>query len=677
MRKCLLFVALLIVSQFNTLFAQGLFVAPDTVCVRQPVNLKSEVPNSTTHYWGFCSAYMFNAPTGVNMGVLLPVLPLNYEPTAIEVTKEGDNYYGFVVCASTRAFMRLDFGKDLSSIPVITNYGNMDSVMPANPSSLYIFKDDVDSTWHIYIAGGQTVGESSIARVDYGKSLKSVPNIVNFGNYNNTLSTPVGIFVGKQGTNYYGYVLNKATSTLVQLSFGNNASYTPLAFDIGTVGNNFASPTDLAAVKDNGLWYFFVTNEATNSVTRVDMGASLANSTPTATPITPTELNNSLDGPSGITVLRDCDSFNVFITSKTSHTLARMEMASITGPYNGTNLNKPGAILTPTGLSQFVRDHDNVYAFVVNSGDFTFSRIAFEQCSRTNIQNSTTNKPPVYYYDTAGTYNIYYAVNEGMPDMKVQCKLITVLPVPSIIMPRDTTICQGDTIQLQIVSVNAQSFAWSPNYNINKTDKNTVLVWPAYTTDYRVFLPYINGCTVDTDILVTVRKIKADAGPDRVLHDGATTILGGPLTTRGPQYSYQWTPAQFMDNSLLLNPEVHPPYDFTYYLTLKDTAGCQSVDTVIVHVDCNDINLPNAFAPESLGSNARFGLANMQLVKLNSFSIYDRWGKQVFTTTDATKQWDGKVNGTEAPVGVYVWEADGFCISGKRFSRSGNVTLIR
>lgn len=673
MRKCLLFVALLIVSQFNSLFAQGLFVAPDTVCVRQPVHLRSEVPNSATHYWGFCSAYMFNNPNGVNLGAILPALN---EPTAIEITKEGDNYFGFVVCDETMAFLRLDFGNDLSSIPVITNYGNMDSVLPKRPSSLHIMKDEADSTWHIYVTGGRTTGESSIARIDYGKSLKSVPNIVNFGNYNNTLQQPVGIFVGKHGANYYGYVLNKNTSTLVQLSFGNNASYTPLAFDLGDLGNNLFVPADMTAVKDNGLWYFFVTNEATNSVTRIDMD-SLSNSNPSATSIPSTLLNGTLDVPSAITILRDCDSFNVFITNKASHELIRMEMHSIKGPYSATNMNKPGAILTPTGLSQFLRDHDNIYAFVANSGDFSLSRITFDKCTNTNIQSSTTNAPPVYYYDSPGVYNIYYAVNEGMPDMRVQCKLIEVLPVPSIIMPDDTTICQGDTIQLQIVSVNAQSFTWTPNYNINKTDKNTVLVWPQYTTDYRVVMPYITGCIVDTDVLVTVHKIHADAGPDRTLHDGATTILGGPLTSRGPQYSYEWTPAQFMDNALLLNPQVNPPYDFTYYLTLKDTAGCVSVDTVIVRIDCNDINLPNAFMPESQGVRSRFGLANMQLVKLNSFSIYDRWGQQVFTTTDPTKQWDGKVNGTEAPVGVYIWEADGFCISGKRFSRGGNVTLIR
>src|SRR5690606_5893479 len=126
------------------------------------------------------------------------------------------------------------------------------------------------------------------------------------------------------------------------------------------------------------------------------------------------------------------------------------------------------------------------------------------------------------------------------------------------------------------------------------------------------------------------------------------------------------------------NPEVNPPFDYTYYLEVRNTDGCYDIDTVVVHVDCNDLNLPNAFIPESSNPGVnRFGLLNRQIVKLNSFSVYDRWGRQVFYTTDVTKQWDGKVNGKPADVGVYVWEADGFCTEGKHFKRAGNVTLIR
>lgn len=679
MRKRLLLVALLIVSQVNALFAQGgLFDAPDTVCAKQLVHLKSNVPNSATHYWGFCSAYTLNNATGINMGHVTD----NQNPNAIEIAKDGDNYYGFVLSTDQRSFLRLDFGKSLANTPKVTNYGNMDSVLPYKPASLYIVKDSAKNNWHIFVSGGEDATNSTLARIDYGHSLSNIPNIVNFGNYNNILANPVGVFVAKEDTSWYGFVLNRFTNKLVRIDFGSNISYTPsLVDDIGGPAVNafIFTPNDMTVAKENGLWYFFFTNEATSTVGLIQMGNTLTNTAPTAGSVGNAAVIDFGDNPTGITYLKDCDSMHLFVTKKATHELVRIDMDAPTGPYRGTNFSKFAGMLSPGALSQFMRDRDNIYCFVPNVGDTTVSRINLLQCQNANIQFSTTNQPPAYSYDSAGLYNIYYAVNEGQPDMQIQCKLIRVLPIPPMLVTNDTAICQGDTIGLRIISVNALSFTWTPNYNISSTSQNQVIVWPRYSTTYHVTMPFPHGCIVDTNLHVTVNKVNADAGPDRTLKDGETTILGGPYTSLGPiqQYFYVWSPNQFLSDRYSLNPTANPPYDFTYYLTVTDSSNCVSVDTVVVHVDCNDLNLPNAFMPESVGSTARFGLSNSQIVKLNSFTIYDRWGVQVFSTKDATHQWDGKVNGKDAPMGVYVWEADGFCTSGKRFSKSGNVTLVR
>jgi len=102
------------------------------------------------------------------------------------------------------------------------------------------------------------------------------------------------------------------------------------------------------------------------------------------------------------------------------------------------------------------------------------------------------------------------------------------------------------------------------------------------------------------------------------------------------------------------------------------------MDTVVVHVDCGEIAIPNAFAPNgSDNSTNRFAILNRDIIKLNYFRIYNRWGALVYESTDISKGWDGTYNGKIAPVGVYVWEADAFCISGKEIKKHGNVTLLR
>lgn len=671
MRKCLLLVALVLVSQLNNIKAQNLFSAPDTVCIRQPIQLVDSVKNATSYYWGFCSGYLLNNPVGNNPGTAFNTVPGG----AIEIAKDGNNYYGFVAVAGTSVdtLLRLDFGTSLSNVPDTVNFGTLLGTMPTNTAKFNMIK--ANGNWYMFACGGTSVANASIARIDFGSSIGNTPNSVNFGNLNNMLSSPRGIFVRQEGSLFYGFVADNITNELIRLDFGSNISLTPSLTTLGA-GFGFANPTDMVSVASGGNEYVFVTNITTNSLTRLDFGTSLI-ATPTS--VNAGNLGNRLFGPTGITYIRDCDSMYLFLTNGISSELVRVDMPNILGPYTAKNFTTIGGLSLPVGLSHVVRERDSIFMYIANAADRSLSQIIFPQCTNASITTSTLEVPPSYSYSVPSIYNIYFAVDEGLPTMQVQCKQIVVLKIPPMTLSNDTLICQGDTIRLFAQSVTALSYSWYPNYNISDTGNVLdVKVWPEFSVPYHLVLPYSNGCIVDTPVRVTVSKNKADAGEDRTIFDGATTLLGGPLTTQGPEFTYRWLPDQFLSSALISNPTAKPPYDFTYYLEVRNTQGCYDIDTVVVRVACNDINLPNAFVPDSKNSTSnRFGLMNRQIVKLNYFKIYDRWGKEVFSTTDVTKQWDGNVNGNPAPMGVYIWEVDGFCIAGQRFQRSGNVTLIR
>jgi gliding motility-associated-like protein len=462
------------------------------------------------------------------------------------------------------------------------------------------------------------------------------------------------------------------------MEFDTLLSLTPKLYDLGVV-NALSSPNDFAPVQHNGLWYFFVTNQLTGALSRVEMGASLATAAPSLAYLNADFAQ--LKNPTGIAIIRDCDSFHMFLTDRQTKDFIRLDVLDITGPATGYTINNFGAlgsISDPTGMSRAIRDHDNIFMFTTNVIDSVLTRIKFQQCSNASIQSSTTMKPPVYKYNAAGIYNLYYLADEGLPTMKVQCKLIYVLPTPPIVMSADTFMCAGDSMKLKVLSINAINKTWSPAYNISSTTLDNVIVWPKYSTTYRILLPYSSGCVVDTAIRVHVTKVMADAGPDRTVQDGASTQLGGPFTSLGTNYSYTWTPKRYIVDDMSLTPVVNPPNDYTYYLEVKEAnTGCKNVDTVVVRVECNDVNMPNAFKPQGSDYQSRFGIANNQIVKLVHFRIFDRWGREVFSTTDPTKQWDGKINGEYAEMGVYAYFIDGFCTSGKRVTKKGNVTLIR
>jgi hypothetical protein len=713
MRKSLL-LALSLFSSFFVSAQESLFdLETDTVCVGQEVHLKPTAMNARSYYWGFCSGYLGNVPLMDNLG---PNFQFDV-PSNMEVAKDGNNYYGFVVNNSQSGtpngeLLRLNFGTSLKNVPTVTNFGNLDSSVCPNANSLYMLQDN--GNWHLFMCGGTDATNSTVARIDFGKNLANQPNGVRMGNPGGLLIAPRGIFVGKQGDLYYGFMVNSvrlnatAPYRMVRLDFGNNVSKTPTAQNVTIIasGGGFGSaavamkqPMDLAPIYDKGNWYFFVPNAGTNvvgsmgpppvqasageNIMRFYFGNSLTNN-PVATFVTPTGSNspvpNPLDSPYAINMVKDCGGYYAYVADRKKEVLYRYDLPDLNasdllpaGSYNPT-----GVFTTPVDITRVIRDGDSLFSFVLNETSNELVRLTYPQCHDVNIQSSSLPNPPAFKYDSSGLHNIYLVVNEGLPNMAVDCKQVRVIQVPPMTLTPDTLICQGDTLHLQVASQYASDYFFSPDYNISALSGINVYVYPRHTFTYNIRIPFPFGCIVDTTIKVDVSMVKADAGPDRTLYDGAKTVIGGANTYRGPEYTFEWFPTQYMDNPFSLNPTVSPNTDLTYYLKVTNTDGCVAIDTVNVKVVCADLNLPNAFMPvNERGTPTRFGLLNRQIVKLNYFRIFDRWGQEVFSTTDITKEWDGNVGGEPAPLGVYVWEADGYCSSGIRVNKSGNVTLIR
>ncbi|MFN5459606.1 MAG: gliding motility-associated C-terminal domain-containing protein [Bacteroidota bacterium] len=89
-----------------------------------------------------------------------------------------------------------------------------------------------------------------------------------------------------------------------------------------------------------------------------------------------------------------------------------------------------------------------------------------------------------------------------------------------------------------------------------------------------------------------------------------------------------------------------------------------------------EIALPTAFTPNGDGLNDLFYTYGTSEVSQFEFEIFNRWGQKIFSTNDKTKGWDGRFNGSDAPVGVYAYHVKAI-IGNKTKALSGNVTLIR
>lgn len=132
------------------------------------------------------------------------------------------------------------------------------------------------------------------------------------------------------------------------------------------------------------------------------------------------------------------------------------------------------------------------------------------------------------------------------------------------------------------------------------------------------------------------------------------------------------------------NPSFFFPSDNpgSYIVTLVVTNDDGCTDTTSQTIIINGIftmYVPNAFTPD--GDNINEILTPMgDGVDATGyeFSIFNRWGELIFTTTQLGVGWDGTENGIKAPNDVYVWRLKAKSVfDGTKHEFFGHSTLIR
>ncbi|GAB4136901.1 MAG: hypothetical protein Fur0041_11490 [Bacteroidia bacterium] len=107
---------------------------------------------------------------------------------------------------------------------------------------------------------------------------------------------------------------------------------------------------------------------------------------------------------------------------------------------------------------------------------------------------------------------------------------------------------------------------------------------------------------------------------------------------------------------------------------LTDTAYSNWADVIQQPL----VYVPNAFSPNGNGLNDVF-IPSTGFIDIEEyeFSVFNRWGEQIFTTDNRYTGWDGRYKGTKCEPGVYVWILTFKTAAGQYIDRKGTVTLLR
>jgi gliding motility-associated-like protein len=90
-----------------------------------------------------------------------------------------------------------------------------------------------------------------------------------------------------------------------------------------------------------------------------------------------------------------------------------------------------------------------------------------------------------------------------------------------------------------------------------------------------------------------------------------------------------------------------------------------------------NIYVPKAFSPNNDGVNDVLRPILVGIQTFHYFTVYNRWGNIVFTTTDPTQGWDGTFKGVAQPVETYLWIAEGVTADGRKIVAKGMTSLVR
>jgi gliding motility-associated-like protein len=336
--------------------------------------------------------------------------------------------------------------------------------------------------------------------------------------------------------------------------------------------------------------------------------------------------------------------------------------------------------LPPINLDTIIATDNGFHAELVNmqNGNRLDLGIDLILCKGSSITLSAPEGFASYVWNNGYRGAVLIASNPGLyyctvTDYCGQRYSDTIMVVDNetvqLIIADELSICKDDRLE-----VNAEQgflrYRWGPEYNlVNNPASPSLIAKPAMDTVYYVQAENNTGCFIYDTVRIKIKQaLSFTLGPDKSICPGDSILL----SASGIFQNYVWS-----DGTRSANFRVKK--SGLYSLTGITADGCSSSDTVMItQKDCgNSFFMPNAFTPNGDGLNdiikpiTKGNLVQYQML------IYNRWGELVFSSTDLSQGWNGKLKGIIQSPQTYTWQCVWQVEGGELKRNYGSLTLIR
>ncbi len=242
------------------------------------------------------------------------------------------------------------------------------------------------------------------------------------------------------------------------------------------------------------------------------------------------------------------------------------------------------------------------------------------------------------------------------------------IDLPGLDLGPDTSLCINEEFFLDASTQGADSYIWS-------TGEKTALIKVDSARTYVVAVSSAQQCFLLTDsIRIALKKVPdvAIASESNKFCEEGTLQLNAKSEEGA---SILWSTGE---QSKTIEVETAG----TYSVEATNSCGVGKAEIKVELPECPKdcpIFVPNAFTPNSDGTNDQFGPLGTECLTFDTyqFRIYSRWGELVFDGRTPAEKWDGSFNGRVSPADVYIWTLEYTTKLLGSVKKSGDVGLLR
>ncbi|MEM7572287.1 MAG: gliding motility-associated C-terminal domain-containing protein [Bacteroidota bacterium] len=270
------------------------------------------------------------------------------------------------------------------------------------------------------------------------------------------------------------------------------------------------------------------------------------------------------------------------------------------------------------------------------------------------------------------------------------CQILSFFPDISCTIDGPDQICADETATYSALVMGGAepfSFSWTGPDNFSSTEQSITI---STAGEYCATVTDANGCSTQCCKTLEVISINVNltATETDITLGASTTLMANANGCNNCVFEWAGPNGPIDETGSTITVTPVPPLpdngEYVYTVTVSEDGLCPTTASITIRVTtaCTPeaVFLPNAFTPngDDLNDVLQVETLSPELYQEGMLlMIYDRWGEEVFRTTDIFASWDGTFRGERLPPDAYGFYLRVICPGGEELVQSGNVTILR